>query len=95
MTPLGTPNKDGGLIHHSVEANSPAAKAGLEAGDVITKVGGDRMRTVAELRDQLRLKREAKTVMLSVILRDGTGPLSAALFIFDFFLTPGKFATAG
>ncbi len=27
------------------------------------------MRTVAELRDQLRLKREAKTVMLSVLRR--------------------------
>ena len=69
MTPLGTSNKDGGLIHHGVEANSPAAKAGLEAGDVITKVDGDRVRTLGELRDQLHLKREAKTVMLSVLRR--------------------------
>jgi serine protease Do len=67
---FGAPDGEGVLITN-VEANSPAAKAGLEAGDVITKVDGDRVRTLAELRDQLRLKREAKTVMLSV-LRKGS-----------------------
>ena len=67
---FGAPDGEGVLITN-VEANSPAAKAGLEAGDVITKVDGDRVRTLAELREQLRLKREAKTVMLSV-LRKGS-----------------------
>ena len=67
---FGAPDGEGVLIIN-VEANSPAAKAGLEAGDVITKVEGDRVRTLGELRDQLRLKREAKTVMLSV-LRKGS-----------------------
>jgi len=55
-----------------VEGNSPAAKAGLEAGDVIIKVDGNRVRTLSELRNQLRrAKREEKAVALSV-LRKGS-----------------------
>lgn len=67
---FGAPDGEGILITN-VESNSPATKAGLEAGDVITKVDGDRVRTLGELRDHLRVKREAKTVTLSV-LRKGT-----------------------
>lgn len=67
---FGAPDGEGVLIT-SVQSDSPAAKAGLEAGDVITKVDGNRVRTLVELRDQLRAKREAKTVTLSV-LRKGS-----------------------
>jgi len=67
---FGAPDGEGVLITN-VESNSPAATAGLEAGDVITKVDGSRVRTLSELRDQLRLKREEKTVALSV-LRKGS-----------------------
>jgi serine protease Do len=67
---FGAPDGEGILITN-VESNSPATKAGLEAGDVITKVDGDRVRTSGELRDHLRVKRDAKTVTLS-ILRKGT-----------------------
>ncbi len=67
---FGAPDDEAVLIT-SVESNSPAAKAGLKAGDVITKVDGDRVRTLGELREQLRMKREAKTVTLSV-LRKGS-----------------------
>jgi len=67
---FGAPDGEGVLITN-VESNSPAAKAGLEAGDVITKVDGNRVRTLAELRDQLRGKRQATTVVLSV-LRKGS-----------------------
>jgi serine protease Do len=63
---FGAPEGEGVLITN-VESNSPAAKAGLEAGDVITKVDGNRVRTMAELRNQLRAKREAATVALSVM----------------------------
>ncbi len=67
---FGAPDGEGVLITN-IESNSAAAKAGLEAGDVITKVDGNRVRTSRELRDQLRQKREAKNVTLSV-LRKGS-----------------------
>jgi serine protease Do len=67
---FGAPDGQGVLITN-VESNSPAAKAGLEAGDVITKVDGNRVRTLREMRDWLLAKREAKTVTLSV-LRKGS-----------------------
>jgi len=63
---------DGGaVLITGVEANSPAAKAGLQAGDVITKLDSSRVRTMRELREQLRENREAKNVTLSV-LRKGS-----------------------
>jgi S1-C subfamily serine protease len=67
---FGAPDGEGVLITN-VESDSAAAKAGLQAGDVITKVDGDRVRTLAELRDHLRDKREVKSVALSV-LRKGS-----------------------
>jgi serine protease Do len=62
---FGAPDGEGILIIN-VESNSPAAKAGLEAGDVITKVDGKLVRTLAELREQLRAKR-ATTVTLGLV----------------------------
>lgn len=67
---FGAPDGEGVLITN-VDSNSPAAKAGLEAGDVITKVDGNRVRTLAELREQLRGKRGAATVSLG-LLRKGS-----------------------
>ena len=66
---FGAPDGEGVLITN-VDSNSPAAKAGLEAGDVITKVDGNRVRTLTELRDQLRGKRGAAKVSLG-LLRKG------------------------
>lgn len=67
---FGAPDGEGVLITN-VQSNSAAAKAGLEAGDVITKVDGNRVRTMRELFGQLREKREAKNVTLGV-LRKGS-----------------------
>jgi serine protease Do len=67
---FGAPDGEGILITN-VESDSAAAKAGLQAGDVITRMDGDRVRTLGELRGRLRDKRDARSVTLSV-LRKGS-----------------------
>jgi serine protease Do len=67
---FGAPDGEGVLVTN-VESNSAAAKAGLQAGDVITKVDGNRVRSLRELRDELRMHREVTSVSLT-ILRKGS-----------------------
>jgi serine protease Do len=67
---FGAPEGEGVLVTE-VNSGSPAEKAGMKAGDVITKVDGTRVRTTSDLREQLREKREKKTVSVTV-LRKGT-----------------------
>jgi serine protease Do len=68
---------DDGVLIRSVSAGTPAAKAGLKAGDVITRVDGITVTTLAELRSQLREKREEKTVKL-MVMRQGS-PVSVTV----------------
>ncbi|HVH73026.1 MAG TPA: PDZ domain-containing protein, partial [Candidatus Dormibacteraeota bacterium] len=56
---FGAPDGEGILVRE-VNPGTPAEKAGLKAGDVITSVNGERVRTVGELREKLVAKREAK-----------------------------------
>ena len=65
-TYFGVPDGEGILIRE-VREDSPAAKAGLKAGDVIIKVDGERVKTTSDLRAKLREKRESKTVAVGVI----------------------------
>jgi len=69
-TYFGAPDGEGVLVRE-VESGSPAEKGGLKAGDVITKVAGDRVKTLGELQSKLREKREDKTVQITV-LRHGS-----------------------
>jgi serine protease Do len=59
--------KDGGVLVSGVNQGSPAEKAGLKAGDVITSIDGDRVRSVDDLVDELRSKEGEVTLG---ILRD-------------------------
>ncbi|HKV61931.1 MAG TPA: PDZ domain-containing protein [Candidatus Acidoferrum sp.] len=68
---FGAPDGEGILVRE-VNSGSPAEKAGVKAGDVITSVNGERIRTVGELREKLAAKREDKdakdrTVKLGVL----------------------------
>jgi len=65
---FGAPDGEGILVR-DVNAGSPAEKAGVKAGDVITSLNGDRIRTVGDLREKLSAKRDDKdrTVKLGVL----------------------------
>jgi serine protease Do len=54
--------KGGGVLVARVTPDSPAAKAGLKAGDVITSVDGDRVGHTSELVDELRDKQGEVTL---------------------------------
>ncbi|MFI5096829.1 MAG: PDZ domain-containing protein [Candidatus Acidiferrales bacterium] len=63
---FGAPDGEGVLVRNVFE-NSPAAKGGLKAGDVITSMDGERIRSAGELREKLMLKKDAKTVKLGLL----------------------------
>src|SRR5579862_5429450 len=67
---FGAPN-NAGILVREVRAGTPADRAGLKAGDVITKVEGKEVRTLADLRAQLREKSNQASVNMSV-LRKGS-----------------------
>lgn len=58
---------EAGVLIREVSPNSAAAKAGLKAGDVITRVDGAAVKTVDDLREHLRDQREQKSVSLTII----------------------------
>jgi serine protease Do len=57
--------KEGALVT-SVESGSPAADAGLRAGDVITTVAGRSVRTPADLSEELRRAQSGEGVEIGV-----------------------------
>ena len=65
-TYFGAPDGSGILIRE-VRTGTAAAKAGLQAGDVIIKVDGKPVRTLADLRVVLRDKSDQKSVALGII----------------------------
>jgi C-terminal processing protease CtpA/Prc len=63
---FGAPEGEGVLVRE-VFPDSAAAKAGLQSGDVITTVNGERIRTISELREKLATEKEAKSAKLGLI----------------------------
>ncbi|HEY6291843.1 MAG TPA: PDZ domain-containing protein [Terriglobia bacterium] len=84
---------DFGALVGEVEKDSPAARAGLQPGDVIVEFGGEKVRSVAELRRlvdetppgrtvQIRVRRAGNSETLSATLearKDATLPLVSKL----------------
>ena len=63
---FGAPEGEGVLVRE-VNSGSPAEKAGVKSGDVITSLNGERVRSLGDLREKLAGKREEKTVKLGVL----------------------------
>jgi membrane-associated protease RseP (regulator of RpoE activity) len=56
-------SRDGGVLVTSVAENSPAAKAGLKAGDVITEVDGEKVENAAGLSRAISRKQEGEVTL--------------------------------
>jgi serine protease Do len=67
---FGAPDNAGVLVRE-VRAGTPAQKAGIKAGDVITKIDDKPVKSLSDLREQLRQDRAHKTIQLG-ILRKGS-----------------------
>ena len=83
MTPdlrahLGAP-RDAGVLVGEVEADGPAAKAGLQVGDVVTAVDGEKIESGADLSRAIRSKKSGETVKLEVLRDKAKKTLSVAV----------------
>jgi len=75
---FGAPDGEGILVRN-VNSNSPAEKAGLKAGDVITAINGERIRTTGELREKLGAVEAGKTAKLDVLRNKSNVSLTVEL----------------
>jgi len=75
---FGAPDGEGVLVR-DVNAGSPAEKAGVKSGDVITSLNGERIRSLGDLREKLAGKREEKTVKLGVLRNKSEMTISVEL----------------
>jgi len=75
---FGAPDGEGILVR-SVNTGSPAEKAGLKAGDVITSFNGERVRSLGDLRQRLASQNEAKTAKIGVLRNKNEVNLSVEL----------------
>ncbi|GAC1635720.1 MAG: hypothetical protein NVS9B14_13320 [Candidatus Acidiferrum sp.] len=65
-TYFGAPDGEGILVRN-VNADTPAEKGGVKAGDVITTFNGERIRTAGELREKLSGVEGGKSVTLGIL----------------------------
>jgi membrane-associated protease RseP (regulator of RpoE activity) len=70
MTPelrahFGAP-KDAGVMVAGVEKDSPAAKAGVQVGDIVTRADGERIESGSDLSRAVRRRRSGDSVKLEV-----------------------------
>ena len=75
---LGAP-KDGGVVVQSVKASSPAAKAGLHVGDVVTAVDGTPVESSWTVGDTLDDKKAGDVVKIDIIRNRQHQTLTATL----------------
>jgi hypothetical protein len=83
MTPdlrahYGAP-RDAGVLVGEVEADGPAAKAGLQVGDIVTAVDGEKIESGADLSHAIRSRKSGETVKLDVLRDRAKKTLSVAI----------------
>jgi membrane-associated protease RseP (regulator of RpoE activity) len=67
---------DSGILVARVEPNTPAEKAGLKSGDVITEINGQKVRTQKDLRKGLDDVKEGESATLTVLRRGKSQKIS-------------------
>jgi serine protease Do len=75
---FGAPDGEGILVR-SVNGGSPAEKAGMKAGDVITSFNSERVRSLGDLRQKLASQNDAKTAKIGVLRNRSEVSLSVEL----------------
>jgi membrane-associated protease RseP (regulator of RpoE activity) len=75
---FGAP-KDAGVLVSDVRADTPAAKAGVEVGDVITAVDGKRVDSSGDVSRGIRSRKAGDTVALDVIRGGASRKLSVTV----------------
>jgi C-terminal processing protease CtpA/Prc len=56
-----------GILVREVSPDTPAAKTGLKAGDVIIRVDGKNVKSIADLRDHLKEESDKKSLSLTIV----------------------------
>jgi S1-C subfamily serine protease len=68
------------VIVREVELGGPAARAGIQPGDIITAVNGERIESWNDfVRDAVVTKKIGETIQLSVVRDRTTRPMSVTL----------------
>ena len=75
---FGAPDGEGILVR-SVNSGSPAEKAGMKAGDVITSFNGERVRSLGDLRQKLASQNDARIAKIGVLRNKSEVTLSVEL----------------
>jgi membrane-associated protease RseP (regulator of RpoE activity) len=71
--------KDAGVLVGGVEPDSPAARAGIEVGDVITSVDGREVSSTGDLSRAVRRKKAGETVEIEFVRGRGTRKVTVTL----------------
>jgi membrane-associated protease RseP (regulator of RpoE activity) len=75
---FGAP-RDAGVLVSEVEKDSPAAKAGIAVGDVITRIEGNRMESAGDVTRAIRHKKGGDAVKIEVARGKAARTLTATL----------------